>query len=131
MEKQLKLRGQFSQDFRHCPFFKRSKKTWRARTFNLKSSRTGSFSLSVFNDTDWSKKGNDGICFSNAEKVKNYAMHSCKDTGRFLGPGSEKKWYGGSSYPSKGDWDSTADVMVLRFKESGHPVFKSTSPLSR
>ena len=30
--------------------------------------------MSMFNDIDWTKKGNDGICISNAEKVKDYSM---------------------------------------------------------
>ena len=30
--------------------------------------------MSMFNDIDWSKQGNDGICISDAEKVKDYAM---------------------------------------------------------
>ena len=49
----------------------------------------------------------------------------------FLGPGSEEKLYGISSYAQKGEWDSTANKMVQRFKETGHLVFKSISALSR
>ena len=49
----------------------------------------------------------------------------------FLVPGSEKKWYGESSYLPKGDWDSTANEVVQRFEATGHLVFKSTSALSR
>ena len=26
--------------------------------------------MSMFNDIDWTRKGNEGICFSNSEKVK-------------------------------------------------------------
>ena len=44
MEKQLNSSGQFSPGYRDWLFFKRSKKTWRERTFNPKSSRTGSSS---------------------------------------------------------------------------------------
>ena len=43
-KKQLNSSGIFSQDFRHGLLFKRSKKTWWERTFNPKSSRTGSSS---------------------------------------------------------------------------------------
>ena len=31
----------------------------------------------------------------------------------------------------KGEWDSSANEMVQRFKDSGHLVFKSTSALGR
>ena len=53
------------------------------------------------------------------------------EDGHFLGPGSEKKWY--STYDSRpqGEWDKVAELMMLEFGESKHPVFRSTSPLSR
>ena len=31
----------------------------------------------------------------------------------------------------KGEWDRVAELMMIRFAESGHPVFRATSPLSR
>ena len=46
--------------------------------------------MSMFNDIDWTKKGNDEICISNAEKVKNYAMRFLQAHWTFLGPGYEK-----------------------------------------
>ena len=80
--------------------------------------------MSMFNDIDWTRKGNDGICISNSEKVKEYAERFLQGHWTFLGPGDEKKWQGGK-------WDSTATQMVERFKDTGHPVFKSISALSR
>ena len=44
METQLNSNGNFFQGFRHWRFVKRSKKTWRERTFIPKSLRTGSSS---------------------------------------------------------------------------------------
>ena len=49
---------------------------------------------SMFNDIEWKK--NDENCISNAEKVKNYAMRFLQGHWRFLGRGSEEKWYGDS-----------------------------------
>ena len=49
----------------------------------------------------------------------------------FLGPGSEKKWDSVSEDSPKGEWDRIAELMMLKFGESTHPVFRSTSPLSR
>ena len=43
MEKQLNSSRKISQDFHHCLFFKRSRKTWRKRTSSPKSSRTRSY----------------------------------------------------------------------------------------
>ena len=48
----------------------------------------------------------------------------------FIGPGSEKKWYSAENSP-QGAWDHIADEMLLEFAESGHPIFRATTPLSR
>ena len=49
----------------------------------------------------------------------------------FLGPGSETKWY--STYKGRpgGEWDKVAELMMIKFGESRHPVFRATSPFSR
>ena len=49
----------------------------------------------------------------------------------FLGPGSEKKLYSIHEYKPQGEWDRVAELMMLKFGESKHPVIRSTSPLSR
>ena len=46
----------------------------------------------------------------------------------FLGAGSETRWCDDSH---DGQWDRTANRMVQQFKETGHPIFISTSDLSR
>ena len=46
------------------------------------------------------------------------------------GPGSKKKWYSTHESKPQGEWDRVAELMI-KFGESGHPVFRSTSPLSR
>ena len=50
----------------------------------------------------------------------------------FFRPGSEKKWlfYSWKQKP-QGEWDKVAGLMMITFSESGHPVFRSTSPLCR
>ena len=49
----------------------------------------------------------------------------------FLGPGSEKKWYLFREDSPQGEWDKIAEKMMLTFAESGHPVLRATSPVSR
>ena len=49
----------------------------------------------------------------------------------FLGLGSEKKWYSISEDSPQGEWDRVAELMMIKFSGSGHPVFRSTCPLSR
>ena len=48
----------------------------------------------MFNDIDWTRKGNDGFCISNLENVKEDAKRFSQGHWTFLGPGDEKKWYG-------------------------------------
>ena len=36
-----------------------------------------------------------------------------------------------NEYSPQGEWDRIAEQMMLTFAESKHPVFRSTSPLSR
>ena len=49
----------------------------------------------------------------------------------FIGPGSEKKWYSGEENSPQGAWDHIEDEMLVEFAESGHPIFRATTPLSR
>ena len=47
------------------------------------------------------------------------------------GPGSEKKWSSGEENSPQGIWDHIADEMLLEFAQSGHPIFRATTSLSR
>ena len=49
--------------------------------------------------------------------------------GSFLGLGDEEKLYGTHNYKLEGHLNSTADVMVHSFEDSGHPVFRASSAL--
>ena len=49
----------------------------------------------------------------------------------FLGLGSEKKWDSIYIDRPRGEGDRVAELMLINFEESGHPVFRATSPLSR
>ena len=87
--------------------------------------------MSMFNDVDWTKKGNGGRCISNLEDVKDHAKRFSQGHWTLLGLGDEKKWHGTLPDTPEGKWNSTANLMVERFKDTGHPVFKSISALSR
>ena len=87
--------------------------------------------MSMFSDIIWGSEDNERECDANANLVSIYARRFPLGRWSFLGLGSEKKWY--STYESKpqGEWDRVAELMMIRFRESGHPVFGATSPLSR
>ena len=87
--------------------------------------------MSMFNDIEWTKRGHSETCNSNSEQVKKYAKRFSQGHWTFLGPGDVEKWYGTLSYAPEGKWDSTVTQMVRRSKETGDPVLKSISALSR
>ena len=68
---------------------------------------------------------------SSSEKVKNYAKSVPRGPCSFLGPREEEKWYGTHTNKPEGQWNSTADVMVENFSESGHPIFRGINALNR
>ena len=67
---------------------------------------------------------------ANARVVKVLAKRFGVGQWSFIGPDSEKKWYSAENSP-QGAWDHIADEMLLEFAESGHPIFRATTPLSR
>ena len=63
--------------------------------------------------------------------VSLYARRFGKGQRSFICPGSEKKWYSIKEDSPQGIWDHIADKMLLEFAESGCPIFRATTPLSR
>ena len=76
-------------------------------------------------------EGNKEECLANARVVKVLAKRFGIGQWSFIGPGSEKKWSSGEENSPQGAWDHIADEMLLEFAESGHPIFRATTPLSR
>ena len=48
--------------------------------------------MSMFNDIDWTTKGNDGICISNSDFVKKYAKRFSQGHWTFLGLGDADRY---------------------------------------
>ena len=86
--------------------------------------------MSMFNDISCDRKDNKEQCLKNADFVKTFAKKFGIGQWSFIGPASEKKWYPSENSP-QGAWDHVAEDMLLRFAESGHPIFRATTPLSR
>ena len=87
--------------------------------------------MSMFDDISWCSKDNKKECESNAQLVSLYAKRFGAGQWSFLGSRSEKKWYSISEDSPQGEGDKIAELMMLKFCESTHPVFRATSPLSR
>ena len=54
-----------------------------------------------------------------------------EDNGHLLDQVLERKWYSISEDSPQGEWDKMAEKMMVTLAESGRPVFRATSPLSR
>ena len=74
---------------------------------------------------------NEKECLANAKFVSLYAKRLGKGQWSFIGPGCEKKWYSISEDSPQGQWDNMAERKLLEFAESGCPIFRATSPVSR
>ena len=85
--------------------------------------------MSMFNDISCDKKDNEEECLANA-KVVLYLQRSLEQWS-FIVPGSEKKSYSMEENSPQGIWDHVAEKMLVEFAESGCPIFRATTPLSR
>ena len=67
--------------------------------------------------------------------IPHLCLYSPKDFQQDIGHSSDQdqKQSGYSTYKERpgGEWDKVAELMMIKFGESGHPVFRATSPLSR
>ena len=61
-------------------------------------------------------------CIANATLVSLFAKRFPAGRWSFLGPGSEKKWYSTYNERPRGEWVRVAELMMIQFRESGHPV---------
>ena len=87
--------------------------------------------MSMFNDISFGTKDNEQECLAHARVVSLYARRFGTGQWSFIGPGSEKKWYSIKEDSPQGIWDNMAERMLLEFAESGCPIFRATTPLSR
>ena len=76
------------QDFRHCLFFKRSRKTWRRRTSNQSTSRTGSSSCQC--SMTFCGKQMMRIASRTLRKSRITRRHSYQDIGHFQVQGRKR-----------------------------------------
>ena len=87
--------------------------------------------MSMFNDISCDGKGNEEECVANSKVVSIFAKKFGIGQWSFIGPGSEKKRFSIKEDSPQGIWDHIADKMLMEFAESGCPIFRATTPLSR
>ena len=119
--------GRFSQDSLQWEFSTRFKRWWRNKGVNLSNFKEGSSPCQcamTLSGEHWKMKK---IAWWNSLYVAAYANMFPQGCWSFLGPGCEKKWCGTHVSEPNGEWNKAAEVMMLTFAESGHPVFRATS----
>ena len=88
--------------------------------------------MSMFNDISCDRKGNKEECVANSKVVSILAKKFGIGQWSFIGPGSEKKWFSLEETCPQRIWDHIAEKMLLEeLAESGCPIFRATTPLSR
>ena len=120
------IRAEFFKDFSSLSLLREIENDLET-TSSQKTSRTGSSScqcsMTLFGKEWWELYFE---CRRSQESCPEYLIRTLDVSG----PGSEEKWYG-DSHDQEGQWNCTSNKMVQRFKDTGHPIFKSTSALSR
>ena len=114
---QINSSGIFSWGSRHCRFFRKIQDDLR----DLKNLQTGSSSCQYSTTSLGQEKETMEFVFRIQKKSRNTRRDSRKDTGRFWVLETKR---------SGTKWDSATTQMVERFKDTGHPAFKSISALS-
>ena len=84
-----------------------------------------------FNDFSHGTKDNEEECLPHAKVVVPYARKFGTGQWSFMEPGSEKKWHSMEGNSPQGIFDKWAEKMLVEFAESGCPIFRATTPLSR
>ena len=70
-------------------------------------------------------------CIASSTLVSLFAKRFPAGRWSLLALGSETKWYSTDKERPGGKRDRVAELMMIKFGESGYPVFRATSPLSR
>ena len=87
--------------------------------------------MSMLKDIIWWSTDNERECIANTAFVSWFAIRFPAGRWSFFGPGSEKKWLSIYIDRPRGELDGVAELLIIKFRESGHPVFRDTSPFSR
>ena len=85
----------------------------------------------MFNDIDWTKEEYSAGFFRSSKRSRITQEGSTSNTGHSSVQLKKTKWHGTHSYKPEGKWNTTADIMVDNFKDSGHPLHRATSAVNR
>ena len=126
----MEFEWNISQDLPHCSSATKSKSSWTkwATQHNPKDdlsscrcSMTSYGELKTMN--------------GNVLQTPHLCLYLQKDFQQDVGHSSDldqkRSGFSTKNERPRGEWDRVADLMMIQFRESGHPVFWTTSPVSR
>ena len=87
--------------------------------------------VSMFNYISCGTKDNEEECLAHAGVVSLSARRFGTGQWSFIDPGSEKKWSSIKEDSPQGISDNIVEKMLIEFAESGCPIFRATTTLSR
>ena len=124
----MEFEWNISQDSPHCSSSKKSKSSWAiwANPTNSKDELSSCrCSMTSYGELKTTKRNVLLIPLSL------FAKRFPARRWSFLGPGSETKWYSTYNERPQREWDRVPKLMMIKFRESGHPVFRARSTVSR
>ena len=124
MVSQWNSSGIFSQDSPHCSSATKSKCSCQKWAKSQKNLQDGSSSCRCSTTSHGDLKTMEQECELSANLVSIYARRFPPGKWSFFGLGSEKKWYSTHDSKPQGEWDRVAELLMIKFGESGHPVFR-------
>ena len=124
MVSQWNSSGIFSQDSKHCCSANKSKVYCTAETPEIFTRRK--LFMSMFNDISCGTKDNEEEYLANARLISLYARRFGKGWS-FIGPGSDLS----KKTVHKEFGTKFKERMLLEFADSGFPIFRAMTPLSR
>ena len=121
------IRVQYFPTIHHSAARRRSRKVQEQNARSSRFPRTNYLQV----DVQWHHmvKDNEQECIVHATLVSVFTKRFPAGRWSFFGLGSEKKWYSICNERPRGECDRVAEMMMIKFRESGH--FRATSPLSR
>ena len=127
----LNSSGTFSQDSQCCSSAVKSQIYWVTMEKHQKLSQEEFFLrryLTSFPMTVMTMKKNVWQMLKSSKSLqRDLALDNCK----FIGSGSEKKWYSMEENSPQGILDHIADEMLLELEKSGYLIFCATTSLSK
>ena len=87
--------------------------------------------MSMFNDIEFNRAGNEQMCINSAQQVAEFSIDFKPGRCRHIEPRSEQSWTYDTIEDTRGKWDAIAEKMTDIFAQSGHPVFPALEKMKK